>query len=146
MNEARYAPILAELRARLRKAKDLSEVLELFHDQLAVDPAFLSLGSAHDDPRLAHVIEEIVRGHVGQPLGSRLRFLRLASARFLHCGFPVRVIDARGSHLLSGIVIYFEDDDRGLFALAGDDRPTFMARFQILPSAPFGIRSSVGLA
>ncbi len=128
---------LATLKAKLATAKDFGDVLGYFLDHFGEDPDFLKLGQPTTDDFIEQVLGQVA-GQLFQRsvLIRDLRLIRLPEHEFLHGGFQVQ-----GK---LGTLIYFEDERKGLIAIAWSESPpeTKFARFRGSPVPSSWLRSS----
>ena len=128
---------LATLKAKLATAKNFSEVTGYFLDHFGEDPSFLELGQLASDDFIEQVVAEVAGQLFGRRVPIRnLRLVRLPEQEFLHGGFTVE-----GK---VGTLIYFEDQRKGLIAIAWSVAPpeTKFARFSGQPVPSSWLRSS----
>jgi len=127
---------LATLKAKLATAKNFGDVIGYFLDHLGEDPAFLKLGQLTTDDFIEQVVAEVAGQLCGRRVAVRdLRLIRLPEYEFLHGGFSVA-----GKF---GTLIYFEDERKGLIAIAWSESPpeTKFARFTGRPVPSSWLRS-----
>lgn len=98
------------LKRVLQSAADLKEPSDVFWNDLAPRPEFLTMGKLATDSRLVSIVEGAARKVLGgEPRASMLILIRIARYRFWHgtCdlgGYPAQVI-------------YFDDIDCGLLTV-----------------------------
>lgn len=104
---------LQRLKHVLKVATLLSEVSEVFWEEVVQDPAFSSAGNPAESPRLRAIIDRVcvqMLGRAHRPSATML--IHMPEYAFWHGCF---IVAGR-----LGQVFYFEDIDSGLLTIAGD--------------------------
>jgi hypothetical protein len=127
---------LATLKTKLLSAKNFGEVTGYFLDHFGDDPAFLKLGEPITDEFLEQVLGQVAGQLFHKAVVIHgLRLVRLPEHEFVHGGFGVE-----GK---IGTLLYFEDERKGLIAIAWSLSPpeTKYARFTGRPVPQSWLRS-----
>ena len=139
---------IARFRDQVRNAADLEAASRVFHDTLAMDPAFMALGRRHVDARL----EEILAASLSPALAGEVTVLdmpltRLDDVRLVHGAGIALVGRGPTQETVLLVIAYFEEDDIGLCVVLYEDdaRATFM-RFAVQPLAGHGLLCAGGSA
>lgn len=118
--------LLLELKKQVISAENLSDPWEFFYDHFADHQEFLDIGSKVKNPKLKAIIRAICKNVFNKHINvTNLLLIELEDYDFTH-----------GPCFVEGClvsVIYFEDIDKGLLAIANrpDTPETLFIRFSI---------------
>lgn len=118
---------LESLRAQLLTSDDFKAVMDQFHRDLAADPAFFRAGASTEPGLLGEVLAECTR----RVFGRSARIVHLMLFRLRDHPFVHGLLVAPGG---LGNVIYFEDQQVGLVAVASWEGRADYLRFRTVPA------------
>ncbi|MEI7891485.1 MAG: hypothetical protein WCI05_00255 [Myxococcales bacterium] len=103
--------LIGELRKLMVEARNFNEIYDFFDEKLVSDDTFVQAGSPASNERLLAVVLGAIKVTLSEVRPADARFMHVAAHGLWHgfLRFPSGVM---------GVVIYFEDINRGLCSLA----------------------------